>query len=157
MLLCLWAWLKQDQFWKRGDKCYEAYAQDAIRTLIDKLNELMPRVDGQGWNITKVHELLHIIFDISEYGAHNNVNSDKCESSHKELIKKPAKQAQRRVSTLDQSLANRQVDRLIIDKAYGYVKSVRDRNKSEFDFPKQQVSLGTKGMLVLSRRFRDDL
>ena len=156
MLLCLWAWLKQDQFWKRGDKCYEAYAQDAIRTLIDKLNELMPRVDGQGWNITKVHELLHIIFDISEYGAHNNVNSDKCESSHKELIKKPAKQAQRRESTLDQSLANRQVDRLIIDKAYGYVKSVRDRNKSELDFPKQQVSLGTKGMLVLKRTFQPD-
>ena len=61
------------------------------------------------------------------------------------------------MSTLDQSLANRQVDRLIIDKAYGYVKSVRDRNKSELDFPKQQVLLGTKGMLVLSRRFRDDL
>ena len=167
MILCLWAWLKQDQFWKRGDKQYEAYAQDAIRTLIDKLNELMPRVDGQGWNITKVHELLHIIFDILEYGAHNNVNSDKCESSHKELIKnrqnkpgktRPAKQEQRRVATLDQSLANRQIDRLIIEKAYGYVKSVRDRNQvGDFEMPKQQVSLGTKGMLVLSRRFRDDL
>ena len=156
MILCLWAWLKQDEFWKRGDKQYENYAQDAIKTLIDKLNELMPRVDGQGWNITKVHELLHIIFDIFEYGAHNNVNSDKCESSHKELIKKPAKQAQRRVATLDQSIANRQVDRLIIEKAYGYVKSVRDGNKNEFQMPKQQVSLGTKGVLVLKRTFRQE-
>ena len=65
-----------------------------------------------------MHELLHIIFDIIEYGAHNNVNSDKCESSHKELIKNPGKNAQRRVASLDKSIGNRQIDRLIIDKAY---------------------------------------
>ena len=71
--------------------------------------KLIPRDEGRGWWLTKVHELMHILFDIIEYGAHNNINSDKCESSHKELIKNPGKNAQRRVATLDQSIGNRQI------------------------------------------------
>ena len=61
VILCLWAWVKQDDFWKRGDTAYERYGTGAIRTLIEQLNNLIPFVDGRCWNGTKVHELLHIV------------------------------------------------------------------------------------------------
>ena len=86
------------------------------------MNHLLPRGNGRGWEIMKVHELLHIVQDIKELGVHCNVNSDKCESSHKNMIKNPAQNAQRQVQTLDSSLANRQVDHLIIDHAYLHVQ-----------------------------------
>ena len=100
MILCLWSWLKQDEYWRPGDPEYEEYVSGSIKTLINQMNHLLPRGMGRGWEITKVHELLHLILDIMKLGAHSNVNSDKCESSHKNMIKKPGQNALRRVTYL---------------------------------------------------------
>ena len=138
MILCLWSWLKQDEFWQPGDPDYEEYVRESIKTLITQMNRLLPRGQGRGWELTKVHELMHIVDDIKELGAHCNVNSDKCESSHKKLIKQPGLNAQRRVQTMDSSLANRQVDRLIIDHAFSHVQN--QTNQAEvFTGPKENI------------------
>ena len=155
MILCLWSWLKQDEFWHPGDTEYEEYVQDSIKTLINQMNHLLPRGKGRGWEITKVHELLHLVQDIKELGAHCNVNSDKCESSHKNLIKNPARNAQRRVQTLDSSLANRQVDRLIIDHAYSHVQ--QQSNQAHVVKEKKNVYQYrcTRGTLYLKQMWSD--
>ena len=151
MILCLWAWLKQEEFWHPGDEEYESYIQTSIKTLITKLKELLPRGKGAGWDLIKIHALLHIVFDIMEVGAHRNVNSDKCESSHKHLIKKPARNAQRRVVSLDRSIANRQVDRLIIDHAFSALNHQKNRAESIQAETNTGKHLSTRGILTIEK------
>ena len=152
MILCLWSWLKQDEYWRPGDPEYEEYVSGSIKTLINQMNHLLPRGMGRGWEITKVHELLHLILDIMKLGAHSNVNSDKCESSHKNMIKKPGQNALRRVTTMDSSIANRQVDRLIIDHAFSHVK--QQSNQAEIVKPLDNHShQTTRGMVHMRRKY----
>ena len=151
MILCLWSWLKQEEFWHPGDEEYESYVNESIKTLINKMNELLPRGEGVGWLITKVHELLHIVFDIKEFGAHTNVNSDKCESSHKHLIKEPARNAQRRVVSLDRSIASRQVDRLIIDHAFSHLQHQNNRAEEFAPNNAGNKPRTTRGLLTLEK------
>ena len=86
-----------------------------------------------------------------EVGAHRNVNSNKCESSHKHLIKKPARNAQRRVVSLDRSIANRQVDRLIIDHAYSALNHQKNRAESTQAETNTGKHLSTRGILTIEK------
>jgi hypothetical protein len=64
MLLLYWVWLKQDSYWKRGNKDAKESAQTAIRVMLRKLIRLWPRVRGQGWKKAKIHKQLHVPDDI---------------------------------------------------------------------------------------------
>jgi len=58
MLLCYWAWMKQDNFWALDDKETLQAAKTAIATLLKSVERLMPCKDGQGWYLPKMHEQL---------------------------------------------------------------------------------------------------
>ena len=55
-----------------------------------KLNKLLPREAGCGWNIKKVFELLYIVDDIEIYGALANTNTSPQENNHVKNNKRPA-------------------------------------------------------------------
>jgi hypothetical protein len=63
-ILCYWSWLKQDTFWLAGDDEARENATHAIKVMMRQIQVLWPRREGLEWNITKLHEQLHIPFDI---------------------------------------------------------------------------------------------
>jgi len=48
MLLCYWAWLKQDNFWALDDEETLQAAKTAIATLLKSVERLMPHENGRG-------------------------------------------------------------------------------------------------------------
>jgi hypothetical protein len=60
MLLCYWAWLKQDLFWNINSEEQYEIVKDAVLTLLHELINCVPQETGNGWNIPKIHEQLHV-------------------------------------------------------------------------------------------------
>ena len=117
MLLCYWAWLKQDTFWDRSsDEQYER-VKDAVSTLLLELVTCVPRETGNGWEIPKIHEQLHIPCYIQMFGAHRNLHTGPAENNHIALSKKPAARTQKRSHVFDWQVSNRLIDKLVVDLA----------------------------------------
>jgi hypothetical protein len=57
---------------------------------------IIPRKDGNGWGLSKVHELIHIPPFIKYRGAPYNWNTEINESNHTDMAKRPAATAQKR-------------------------------------------------------------
>jgi hypothetical protein len=106
MLLCYWQWLKKKTFWRRGNKSAKARVKQAIQTMLQRLVHLWPQASGQGWDLAKVHEQLHVPDDIERNGAPENTDSTPTEHNHINIIKKPAMRTQRIRLTLDKQIAN---------------------------------------------------
>lgn len=96
-LLCFDAWLKKTTQWHLSR---EAEAMDAakasIRVLMSMCIERLPRNKGNGWRIPKFHELLHIVDDMSRFGAAPNFMAERAEALLKDTVKKPGRRAQKR-------------------------------------------------------------
>ena len=87
MMLCYWMWLKKKKYWKRNDKKSLSKALDAIRKMLSQIVSLWPRKEGQGWDIPKFHEQLHIPDDILQNGAPSGSHSGPLEHNHIQLVK----------------------------------------------------------------------
>jgi hypothetical protein len=117
MLLCYWAWLKQDVYWNRDSVDQYEAVKDAVSTMLHELINCVPRETGNGWNIPKIHEQLHVPCYIQMFGAHRNLHTGPAEHNHIELSKQPAKRTQKRAHVFDWQVANRLVDKLVVDLA----------------------------------------
>ena len=117
MLLCYWAWLKQDQYWKVDSIIQLDTVNHAVSTLLEELVSCVPRLRGNGWNIPKVHEQLHVPAYIQMFGAHRNLHTGPTEHNHIELSKKTARRTQMRANDFDWQVSNRLVDKLVVDIA----------------------------------------
>ena len=115
MLLCFIAWASGDKFWSLTDDLGEDMALDSLKKLMRGLNELAPRSSGQGWDITKVHEIKHMAHDIARFGSPSNTNTSPTEHHHIVHAKRPAKTCRKERATFDVSVANRYVDNLVIN------------------------------------------
>src|SRR5688572_28539229 len=62
--------------------------------LLRQIIELIPRTAGNGWEIAKIHEQLHVAFNILLFGAHQNLHTGLTEHNHIENTRKPSKQVQ---------------------------------------------------------------
>ena len=134
LLLSFWAWMKRPTYWKRKDKKAKLRAREKIKTMMSKMNTLWPRTDGQGWDITKFHELLHIPDDLHRFGAHQNVHSGPQEHNHIELSKNPAQRTQKRQKTLHEQVGERVCDHYIVETAYAKINRTYDMvNDSDDD------------------------
>ena len=118
MLLSYLVWLKRDTYWKRGDKVAQKAAQTAIRVMLQKIMQLWPRPGGQGWEIPKMHEQLHVPADIERNGAPQGSHTGPTEHNHIRLVKRPAKGTQQRAEVFDRQLGQRVSDSYIVDMAY---------------------------------------
>ena len=117
MLLCYWAWLKNDQYWRVDSVDQLEQVKTAVSTMLHQLITCIPRLQGNGWNIPKIHENLHIAFYILMFGAHSNMYTGPTEHNHIELSKDTARRTQMRAKEFDIQVANRLVDKLVIELA----------------------------------------
>ena len=116
LMLTFVAWASSDKFWKVGNAQAEKIAEDSLKKMMQMLHELAPRAAGQGWNITKVHEIKHIALDISRFGTPSNTNTGPTEHHHILHAKRPAKTCRKERTSFDMSVANRYIDHIIINR-----------------------------------------
>ncbi|KAI2491813.1 hypothetical protein MHU86_22752 [Fragilaria crotonensis] len=75
-LLCFEAWLDQYTFWDIGDPDGEAsQAEAAIASLMNLITTHLPRHAGNGWKLSKFHEIKHIVRFIAAFGAPRGYNA----------------------------------------------------------------------------------
>jgi hypothetical protein len=117
MLMCYWAWLKHDKFWKLDSEEQMENVKVAVSRMLEELITCIPRYTGNGWNIPKIHEQLHIPYYIQMFGAHRNLHTGPTEHNHIELSKNTAKRTQMRAKEFDFQVANRLVDKLVVELA----------------------------------------
>jgi hypothetical protein len=120
-ILCYWTWLKQETFWMAEDQEACDAATTSIKIMMDQLQTLWPRRDGLEWNLTKLHEQFHVPADIQRMGNHKNVHTGPQEHNHIS-IKKAARKTQLHKKKLDFQTGRRVMERLVIQRAYDFVK-----------------------------------
>jgi hypothetical protein len=146
-IICYWAWLKQEKFWMVNDTTARDNASFAIRKMMEQLQSLWPRDDGEGWDLTKVHEQYHVPEDLERHGCHKNVHSAPQEHNHI-MIKRAAQKTQKNKKTLDLQTGERLMERLVIQRAYDLSK-VQDTNVSAPMNPKSPLVNASKGQYRL--------
>ena len=115
-LLCFEAWLEQHTFWECGDPHNEsAKAEAAICSLMKLITTYLPRVKGNGWKVSKFHEIKHVVRFINTFGAPRGYNASRPEEHHKVHAKRPGRRAQKNIDTIDQECAVRIADKFVID------------------------------------------
>ncbi len=153
MLLSYWVWLKRDTYWKRGDKIAKERARTAIRVMLQELIRLWPRLRGQGWELAKIHEQLHVPDDIERNGAPQGSHTGPTEHNHIRLVKRPAKGTQQRAEVLDQQLGQRVSDAYIVDMAYQRMTTSYDSFLPEAEIPVQTTGVSpqaTKAYMIIT-------
>ena len=136
MLLCYRQWLKKPSYWKKGNQQAREDARDSIRAMLHELIEFWPRLKGNGWEIPKVHEQLHIPDDIDRHGCPNNTITTRTEHHHIQEIKKPFLRTQKRRETLDYQIAKRRSETYLIDRAWAAMNQFQNDD---------DISAGTRG------------
>jgi Plavaka transposase len=115
-LLCFEAWLDQYHFWEIGDPQGKATeAEDAIAAFMELVKKYLPRESGNGWNVSKFHELKHLVRFIEAFGSPRGYNASRPEEHHKAHAKRPARRARWSMDTIDQQCARRIADTFVID------------------------------------------
>ena len=149
-LLCYWAWLKKDTFWRQNDKAAEEAALQAIHAMVNKLMDLWPRATGNGYDIPKIHGQFHVPRNIARMGNQLNIHSGPQEANHITLSKDPAQTTQRRAGSIDHQLATRLAEHLVIQKAH----HLMHLNEQSCISPNaiDATRYATKGRLVLSQQ-----
>jgi hypothetical protein len=149
MLLSYWIWLKQDSYWKRGDKDAKESARKAIRVMLRQLIRLWPRVRSNGWEKAKIHKELHVLDDIEQSGAPQGSHTGPTEHNH---IKRPAKGTQQRAKVFDRQLGQRVSDAYIVDMAYQRMTTNYDQSSQSLSSLVQTTGLSpqaSKGWLYI--------
>ena len=131
MMICYWAWLKKDNYWECNDMDALAHAQTAIKKTVYQLVHLFPRKTGCEWKIPKIHEQLHIAHNIHLFGAHQNIHTGPQEHNHIENTKNLVKRTQQCKAIFDNQIANRLVDKYIIDHTWNKILYHQSKCKNE--------------------------
>ena len=126
-LLCFEAWLDQHHFWEIGDphgKTTEA--ENAIAAFMELVKKYLPRDKGNGWNVSKFHELKHLVRFIEAFGSPRGYNASRPEEHHKAHAKRPAHRARWSMETIDQQCARRIADTFVIDTIHSLLVGDKD-------------------------------
>jgi hypothetical protein len=140
-ILCYWAWLKQDTYWMANDQAACADASASIKIMLAQIQTLWPRKDGLHWNLTKLHEQMHVPVDIQRHGNHKNVHTGPQEHNHID-IKNASKKTQLNKKKMDIQTGYRVMERLVIQRAYDFVKQ-ENSEPVQFGLGVQNASKGT--------------
>ena len=110
-LLCFDTWCKKAEYWTMADWAAEQQtALNAIRYMLSLLFVALPRTKGNGWALSKMHDILHVPNDITRFGSPWNYNTGFCEHNHKYQAKIPGRKAAKRHATFTKSVAKNIVD-----------------------------------------------
>jgi hypothetical protein len=121
MVLCYWMWLKKDKYWKRGNQKGKERAKTAIRAMLSQIKKLLHRDVGQGWNICKFHEQLHVPDDIDRNGPPRGSHTGPTEHHHIDNVKNYYQTTSKIKFLLDFQLATRNSEGWMINLAHNAV------------------------------------
>ena len=169
MILCYWAWLKQDHYWLVGDDAACQAATNSIKTMMRQLQNLWPREKGLGLLLTKIHEQFHVPVDIVRNGKPANYHTGPPEHNHIP-IKDAAKKNQMQKHKIDLQTGERIVDRLILQRAFDrvnetvvamdeeldYLESLEAGTEANENLPNGVVANASKGTVTLAQRQLDN-
>ena len=117
-LLVFDAWANKEEHWRRGDDDTKKIIDDRIRQMLAMLYAIIPRYDGNGWDTSKIHALLHATETIEVTGSLLHGDTSPMETLHKWFSKLPAKTAQKRQEHIYLPQVGRRIDDIaIIEKA----------------------------------------
>ena len=71
-LLSFLSFCTRGQLWRVDDQSGECRFKDCCAQMINKILEVTPRDEGNGWNISKVHWILDLAYYVAEYGRPGN-------------------------------------------------------------------------------------
>ncbi len=83
-------------------------ASDLLSKLIRSIKKCLSRIDGNGWNIPKMHSLAKMHHYMQQFGSANNFSGQIGERALKSMVKDHAQQTQRQVSVFSSQCADRE-------------------------------------------------
>ena len=90
-MLCFHAWYKQGSFWNVEDEDLkekeEKKANKAIKKMIKMICDRVPRLEGNGYDLQKVHGLFDLVRQMKRLGPPSEFDTGVCESFHKNNVK----------------------------------------------------------------------
>ena len=96
-MLCFDQWLNQPTYWtKRNHRIAIESIQTSIRSLMKMCKDDIPTDNPSKWKFPKFHELLHIVDDMTRFGATTNFCAQRPESLLIPVAKQPGRRAQKR-------------------------------------------------------------
>jgi hypothetical protein len=151
-LLCMEQWIKLPSVRKAdvtrtgaGTES-ESPAQKAIRIAMKKFVKTVNRSKGMGMKLTKVHSVLHVPDDVVMYGSGKNWDSGPSESNHKENVKRKASLTSLCKETLEDQVATRFEESLVLSHAKGILRGIGADN--QYDTPPVSVSPTSTGSRI---------
>lgn len=117
-LLIYHSWLQQHSYWEVGDTVAPRRFHNKIQKLMAQLQKALPTpadAKGHGWNVSKMHEQLHIIEFMKKLGATIGTNASTGEKNHKAFAKDKAAKSSNCHATLEEQTANRVADGAVIE------------------------------------------
>ena len=140
-LLAFHAWYKLDdkEIFQKDDQGKKNYEHDSIKENIDgsirrllaMVKVYMPRMNGQGWQIQKFHDILQLAYFIRKYGCPTNFEVEAGEAGLKIWAKLPAWTALcRNYQEFVKQCADRLSERFVLQKAMRELEipSILDKN-----------------------------
>ena len=133
-------------FWSSDSELeWKVSAQTLIRNMMKMCQKYIPTANANKWNIPKFHELLHIVDDISRFGAPMNYSADCPESLLIPAAKLPGRRSQKRNqgSSYEQQVAARLSSSFIINTYYNNMFVSSGDTLSEEDYSVGSSDLGS--------------
>ena len=124
-LLAYRSWLRKNEFWKIDNPKGKKDAKQAIKRCLQYLKTHFPRQEGQGWNIPKFHEQLHVADDIARNGPPSTTYTGVVEHQHV-TAKQHAERTTKHRQCLDKELGARQFETVVIDDAHAIMQTRLD-------------------------------
>jgi hypothetical protein len=120
--------------------------QIAVKKFVNTVN----RNDGYGMKLVKVHSVLHVPDDVLMFGSGKNWDSGPSESNHKENVKRKAALTNLCKDTLEDQVATRFEESLVIEHAKGIIMGNEDDNIENHPVCVHQESMGSRIKLIIS-------
>lgn len=124
--LCFHAWYQYGDLWAHDDADAQTDAHQRISAYIQALKKRIPRKEGMGWDLPKLHELMHFVHDTQKVGRITNAIASHGERMLKTHAKEPGHTAQKRGEQVfvEQVMRNLQ-EQLLIDKIFRRTNQAR--------------------------------
>jgi hypothetical protein len=124
-----------------------------IKMVMDTVSKAFPRKEGMGHNTIKIHLVIwHFIQDMIRYASGSNYNSGPGEKNHKDNIKKPGRNTQRRVLTFALQCARHYINMLVVMRGWKDHPNWKD----DCDQQKADEEEDNRGQLSAHEKERND-
>ena len=120
-LLAYRSWLHKTEYWEVGNNAGKVNAKEAIKSCLRYLKKHLPRTEGQGWNIPKFHEQIHVPDDIERNGPPSVTFTGVVEKQHINS-KKHCERTTKNRQTLDKQTGHRLFETAVINETFNMME-----------------------------------